>query len=70
MMINRPRQEGRLNRRLNPKRVLGDIARQRDSYTLLTNEIASLKSQIRRNSRINWMLVGLDWVVKIVCFWV
>ena len=46
---------------LNPKRLLGEVARQRDNL----DEIAALKTQIKCKK---WILGVVDWVIKFLFF--
>ena len=54
------------------KRVAGPTLRrpssQQHHYAQLQNEIADLKSKMKRNSIINWTLTGIDWIIKFVLF--
>ena len=51
------------------KRVIGRVVRRPSrQHVELLNEIADLKSKMKRNSIINWTLTGIDWIIKLVLF--
>jgi hypothetical protein len=57
-----------------PKRVAGRVvgrpSSQQHHYAQLRNEIADLKSKMKRNSIINWTLIGIEWIMKLVFLFV
>ena len=54
-----------------PKRIVGRrVSREQSNYITLHERFDTLETKMKRNSRINWILIGLHWVIKLVFFWV
>ena len=53
-----------------PKRIVGrQVSREQSNYIKLHERFDAFETKQKRDSRINRILIGVDWIIKLVLFW-